>query len=31
VIAFVDEEGHFGSFFGSRSFIGDITEAERNS
>ena len=28
VIAFCDEEGHFGSFFGSRSFIGDIAEAD---
>jgi N-carbamoyl-L-amino-acid hydrolase len=28
VVAFVDEEGHFGSFLGSRSFIGDVTEAE---
>jgi len=28
VVAFADEEGHFGSFLGSRSFIGDVTEAE---
>jgi N-carbamoyl-L-amino-acid hydrolase len=28
VIAFCDEEGHFGSFLGSRSFIGDVGEAE---
>lgn len=28
VIAFCDEEGHFGSFLGSRSFIGDVTEAD---
>jgi N-carbamoyl-L-amino-acid hydrolase len=28
VVAFVDEEGHFGSFLGSRSFIGDVNEAE---
>jgi N-carbamoyl-L-amino-acid hydrolase len=28
VIAFFDEEGHFGSFLGSRSFIGDVTEDE---
>jgi N-carbamoyl-L-amino-acid hydrolase len=28
VIAFFDEEGHFGSFLGSRSFIGDVTEEE---
>jgi N-carbamoyl-L-amino-acid hydrolase len=28
VIAFCDEEGHFGSFLGSRSFTGDVTEAE---
>ena len=28
VVAFVDEEGHFGSFLGSRSFIGDVSEAE---
>jgi beta-ureidopropionase / N-carbamoyl-L-amino-acid hydrolase len=28
VIAFFDEEGHFGSYLGSRSFIGDIAEAE---
>jgi beta-ureidopropionase / N-carbamoyl-L-amino-acid hydrolase len=28
VIAFCDEEGHFGSYLGSRSFIGDVSEAE---
>lgn len=28
VAAFVDEEGHFSNFAGSRSFIGDVTEAE---
>ncbi|WP_439579931.1 hydantoinase/carbamoylase family amidase [Elioraea sp.] len=28
VVAFVDEEGHFGNFLGSRSFIGDVTDAE---
>jgi N-carbamoyl-L-amino-acid hydrolase len=28
VIAFCDEEGHFGSYLGSRSFIGDVTEVE---
>ncbi len=28
VIAFFDEEGHFGSYLGSRSFIGDVTEEE---
>lgn len=28
VIAFFDEEGHFGSYLGSRSFIGDVTEPE---
>jgi N-carbamoyl-L-amino-acid hydrolase len=28
VVAFADEEGHFGSFLGSRSFIGEVTEAE---
>ena len=28
VIAFADEEGHFGSFIGSRSFCGALTEAE---
>ena len=27
-IAFFDEEGHFGSYLGSRSFIGDVGEAE---
>lgn len=28
VVAFVDEEGHFGNFLGSRSFIGEVSEAE---
>jgi beta-ureidopropionase / N-carbamoyl-L-amino-acid hydrolase len=28
VAAWCDEEGHFGSFLGSRSFVGGITEAE---
>jgi N-carbamoyl-L-amino-acid hydrolase len=28
VIAFCDEEGHFGSYLGSRSFIGDVSESE---
>jgi N-carbamoyl-L-amino-acid hydrolase len=28
VIAFADEEGHYGSFLGSRSFIGQVEEAE---
>jgi N-carbamoyl-L-amino-acid hydrolase len=28
VIAFCDEEGHFGSFLGSRSFVGDVSEAD---
>jgi N-carbamoyl-L-amino-acid hydrolase len=28
VIAFCDEEGHFGSYLGSRSFIGDVSEVE---
>jgi len=27
VIAFSDEEGHFGSFFGSMSFVGELEEA----
>lgn len=27
VIAFADEEGHFGSFFGSYSFVGELDEA----
>jgi beta-ureidopropionase / N-carbamoyl-L-amino-acid hydrolase len=29
VIAFCDEEGHFGSYLGSRSFIGDVTILRR--
>ena len=28
VVAFADEEGHYGSFLGSRSFIGQLEEAE---
>lgn len=28
VVVFCDEEGHFGSFFGSRSFVGLLEEAE---
>jgi beta-ureidopropionase / N-carbamoyl-L-amino-acid hydrolase len=28
VASWADEEGHFGSFLGSRSFIGDVAEAE---
>ena len=28
VAAWCDEEGHFGSFLGSRSYVGDVTEAE---
>jgi len=28
VVAFCDEEGHFGAFLGSRSFVGDVTEAD---
>ena len=28
VVAFIDEEGHFGTFLGSRSFVGDVTEAD---
>jgi beta-ureidopropionase / N-carbamoyl-L-amino-acid hydrolase len=28
VAVFCDEEGHFGSFLGSRSFIGEVEEAE---
>jgi beta-ureidopropionase / N-carbamoyl-L-amino-acid hydrolase len=28
VAVFCDEEGHFGSFLGSRSFIGELAEAE---
>ena len=31
VIAFADEEGHYGSFIGSRSFIGLLDEAEIDS
>lgn len=28
VIAFCDEEGHYGSYLGSRSFIGEVDDAE---
>jgi N-carbamoyl-L-amino-acid hydrolase len=28
VVAWCDEEGHFGSFLGSRSYVGDVTEAD---
>ncbi len=28
VVVFCDEEGHFGSFLGSRSFIGLLEESE---
>jgi N-carbamoyl-L-amino-acid hydrolase len=28
VVAFVDEEGHYGNFLGSRSFVGEVTETE---
>jgi N-carbamoyl-L-amino-acid hydrolase len=28
VVVFCDEEGHFGSFFGSRSFVGKLEESE---
>src|SRR6185312_6861472 len=28
VAAFCDEEGHFGSYIGSRSFVGALTEAD---
>ena len=28
VIAFADEEGHFGNFFGSYSFVGELSEAQ---
>ncbi len=28
VVSWADEEGHYGSFLGSRSYIGDLTEAE---
>jgi N-carbamoyl-L-amino-acid hydrolase len=28
VASWCDEEGHFGSFLGSRSFVGDVTEAD---
>jgi N-carbamoyl-L-amino-acid hydrolase len=28
VVAFADEEGHYGSFLGSRSMVGEVSEAE---
>src|SRR5579863_650327 len=28
VVSWCDEEGHFGHFLGSRSFVGDVTEAD---
>ena len=28
VVVFCDEEGHFGSFLGSRSFVGLLDESE---
>src|SRR5579871_4243313 len=28
VAAWCDEEGHFGNFFGSRSYVGNVTEAD---
>ena len=28
VVAFCDEEGHFGVFLGSRSFVGEVTDAD---
>ncbi len=31
VVAWCDEEGHFGSFLGSRSYVGQVTEAEIDS
>ncbi len=31
VIGFADEEGHFGSFMGSRSYVGDLEEAEMDA
>jgi N-carbamoyl-L-amino-acid hydrolase len=31
VVAWADEEGHYGSFLGSRSYIGELTEAEIDS
>ena len=31
VIAFADEEGHFGNFFGSYSFVGELEEATIDS
>ena len=31
VAAWCDEEGHFGSFLGSRSYIGDVSDAEINA
>ena len=31
VVAFADEEGHYGTFLGSRSMIGDVTEAQMDA
>eukprot|EP01041_Mallomonas_annulata_P015093 gene15093-32021_t len=31
VVAFADEEGHYGTFLGSRSLIGDVTEAQMDA
>lgn len=31
VVAFADEEGHYGTFLGSRSMIGDLTEAQMDA
>jgi len=28
VVAWADEEGHYGSFLGSRSYVGDVSEAD---
>jgi N-carbamoyl-L-amino-acid hydrolase len=28
VVSWADEEGHYGSFLGSRSYVGDVSEAE---
>jgi N-carbamoyl-L-amino-acid hydrolase len=31
VVSWADEEGHYGSFLGSRSYIGEVTEAEMDA
>ncbi len=31
VVSWADEEGHYGSFLGSRSFIGELSEAEMDA